>query len=102
MRHHGKSHPRRGTGPRCWRGATVDILLVAIAAGRPDALGEVLFRYGRPAVNPALRALLDADGDEPATLVFLRRATAYALAAQRPGGGHDDRGGSRAGCDRGR
>jgi hypothetical protein len=102
MRHHGRSHSRRGTGPRCWRGASVDVLLVAIAAGRPDALGEVLRRYGRPAVNVALRVLLDADDDGPATLIFLRKATAEALAAYRPERARDPRGGGRAMCDHGR
>ena len=92
MRHDSRLHPRRRTGPRCWQGSTVDVLLVAIAAGRPDALGEVLRRYGRPAVNVALRVLLDSDGDEPATLIFLRRATAHALATHRPDRGRDHRG----------
>jgi hypothetical protein len=61
-----------------WRGAALDVVFAGIAAGRPDALGELFDRHGCPAVETALRCLLDAEGDEALVLAFLRTATAAA------------------------
>jgi hypothetical protein len=70
-----------GLGP-CWRGATVEGLLAAIAAGRSEPLGELFRRHDRPAVAVALRLLLDAGADEHATFLLVRSAAIYALANQ--------------------
>ena len=87
MRHRGHRllSPRVAAAPRvgrCWRGATVEGLLAAIAAGRSEPLGELFRRHDRPAVDAALRLLLAAGADEHATFLLVRSAAIYALANQ--------------------
>jgi hypothetical protein len=71
-----KAVPRAGLPGRPWSRFSVDALLAATAAGRAEALHELFRRHGTPAVNLALRSLLDAGGDEACMLDFLRRAAA--------------------------